>query len=504
MENSTPQYIVIIVQVFYAICSLSLLMVALNSIMTISQYLKVRKTYQPKPNYPEPETWPLVTVQLPIYNEQYVLEKLIQSMTAMDYPADRLQIQVLDDSTDATQEAARNLCQLYQAQGVNIEYLHRDNRQGYKAGALAEGLKSATGEFVAIFDADFVPQKDWLKRCVVCFADPHIGFVQTRWTFINRFQNTVTRMASLVLDSHFIIEKVARVENGLIINFNGSAGMWRRKAIDAVGGWQADTLAEDLDLSIRAFIGGWKAVYLRDVTASSEVPVQIDAYKKQQFRWVKGTIQVIRKLFWKLLFSKLPLHTRLVMAINLVAPSWSFPTGLLLQLLFLPIGIMSSALIPLFGWTGASLIGPLTIFAMSKSEDLPRVIDRIKVLPAIFLIGAGVAVNCTLGALSGMVSMGGVFERTPKFNPTEKSANWAVNHYALRVSPMVIGEILVGLYILATLVILWPVMGPILWPWSVISSGGFLLVAAMSLFQELQRWHRQRLAKQKSKAEIAS
>ena len=501
MENTTPQFVVIIVQVFYAICSLSLLMVAFNSILTIFQYLTARKSYNPRPDYPEPGMWPLVTVQLPIYNEQYVLEKLLHSMTSMDYPADRIQIQVLDDSTDDTQAVAQSLCERYQAQGVNIQYIHRDNRQGYKAGALAEGLKTATGEFVAVFDADFVPQNDWLKRCVACFRDPQIGFVQTRWTFDNRPQNTVTRMASLVLDSHFLIEKVARVENGLIINFNGSAGMWRRQTIDAVGGWQADTLAEDLDLSIRAFIGGWKAVYMRDVTANSEVPVQIDAYKKQQFRWVKGTIQVIRKLFWKLLFSKLPLRMRLVMLLNLIAPSWSFPAGLLLQLLFLPIGLISPGLIPLFGWTGVSMVGPLTIFAMSRSEDMPRLMDRIKVLPAIFLLGAGVSVNCSLGALSGMVSMGGVFERTPKFNPTQANNNWAANRYALKVSPMVIGEILVGIYILVTLLILWPVMGPILWPWSLVSSSGFLLVAGMSLIQEIHRWNRQRQAKQKAEIE---
>ncbi len=495
MSNSIPQEWVTIIQVIYALCSLSMVLVAFNSSLSIGHYLKVRKSYQPLPEGPEPTEWPPVTVQLPVFNEQYVLEKLLQSITALDYPIGQFEIQVLDDSTDATAEVARNLVERYQGLGFNIHYIHRDNRQGYKAGALSEGLKTATGEFIAIFDADFIPQRDWLKRCVAQFGDPKIGFVQTRWTFLNREQNMVTRTASLTLDSHFAIEAVARSGNNLLLNFNGSAGMWRRQAIISAGGWQSDTLVEDLDLSIRAYIAGWKGVYLKGLVSTSEVPVQIDAYKNQQFRWVKGTVQVMRKMGWKLLRSNLPLKTRLVMLLNLFAPSMSFPFGVLMQLIFLPIGLFSPWLIPWFGWTGVALAGPLITFSMAKSEDLPRLVDRLRTIPSIFLVGAGISANCAIAAIAGLFQMGGVFTRTPKFNPTSQNGHWASNQYAVRISPVVWAEIAIGVYILSTLVILWPVMGLILWPWSLVSSTGFFLVAGMSMAQELARWHKQRQVK---------
>ncbi len=501
MPISIPQEWVTLTQVIYALCSLSMVILAVNSALSIFHYLRARKAFDDLPQPPEPSEWPCVTVQLPIYNEQYVLEKLIQSITAMDYPIEKFEIQVLDDSTDSTAQFAQNLVERYHNQGFNILYIHRDNRQGYKAGALSEGLKTATGEFVAIFDADFIPQRDWLKRCVVHFDDPKIGFVQTRWTFLNREQNMVTRTASLTLDSHFLIEAVARSGNNLLLNFNGSAGMWRRQAIDSAGGWQSDTLVEDLDLSIRAYIAGWKGKYLKNVTASSEVPVQIDAYKNQQFRWVKGTVQVMRKMGWRLLRSELPLKLRIIMLMNMFAPSISFPFGVILQLIFLPIGLFSPWLIPWFGWTGVALVGPLLTFIMAKSEDLPRIGDRLRQIPSVFLVGAGISVNCAIAAIAGLFQMGGVFKRTPKFNPTSQNGHWAANHYAVKISPVVWAEIAVGAYILATLVVLWPVMGLILWPWSLVSSTGFFLVAGMSLSQEAARWHKQRQARQKTQAQ---
>ena len=259
---------------------------------------KKKRTTEPAAYF---EELPRVTVQLPIFNEQYVVERLLESICKLKYPLEKLDIQVLDDSTDETVDVARKLVNRYAALGIPISYHHRTNREGFKAGALAEGLKTAKGEFVAIFDADFTPPEDFLLRTIHHFTDPKIGMVQTRWTHINRNYSFLTQVEAILLDGHFVLEHSGRARSNVFFNFNGTAGVWRRAAIDEAGGWQHDTLTEDTDLSYRAQLKGWKFIYLQDVECPAELPVEMTAFKTQQARWAKGLIQTSKKILPRVL-----------------------------------------------------------------------------------------------------------------------------------------------------------------------------------------------------------
>src|SRR6267378_2713428 len=268
---------------------------------------KKNKTTAPSAYF---EDLPRVTVQLPIFNEQYVVDRLLDAVCKLEYPREKLDIQLLDDSTDETVVVACGLVERYAALGHPVSYLHRDNRSGFKAGALEEGLKTAKGEFVAIFDADFVPSPDFLLQCIHHFTDLKIGMVQTRWTHINRSYSLLTEVEAILLDGHFVLEHSARSRSGVFFNFNGTAGMWRRAAIDEAGGWQHDTLTEDTDLSYRAQLQGWKFIYLQDVECPAELPVEMTAFKTQQARWAKGLIQVSKKILPLVLRSHTPWRTK--------------------------------------------------------------------------------------------------------------------------------------------------------------------------------------------------
>ena len=283
---------------------------------------------------------PFVTIQLPIFNEQYVIDRLVDACCRMEYPRDRLEIQVLDDSTDETEQVAANIVQRY-ASGTEglppqpIHYLHRTDRYGYKAGALDAGLGSARGEFIAIFDADFVPPPDWLRRVVDQFADPAIGMVQTRWTHLNRNYSFLTQVEAILLDGHFVLEHGGRSRSGVFFNFNGTAGMWRRQAIDEAGGWQHDTLTEDTDLSYRAQLKGWQFRYLQDVECPAELPIEMTAFKTQQARWAKGLIQTGKKILPRVMKSDAPWHTKLEAWYHLTA-NLSYPLMIVLSMLLMP------------------------------------------------------------------------------------------------------------------------------------------------------------------------
>ena len=252
------------------------------------------------------EQLPRVTVQLPIYNEQYVVERLLDAVAALDYPRDRFQIQLLDDSTDETQTIAKAKCKSLQSQGFDVAYVHRTSRQGFKAGALQSGLDSATGELIAIFDADFLPQPDMLQKTVHFFVDPKLGMVQTRWGHLNAGYSLLTRIQAVLVDAHLLIEQTARNRSGRFFNYNGTAGIWRRSCIEEAGGWTADTLAEDTDLSYRAQMKGWQFVFLPDVITPAELPVDINAFMTLQLRWAKGLIQTCLKILPAILRRQLP------------------------------------------------------------------------------------------------------------------------------------------------------------------------------------------------------
>ena len=289
----------------------------------------------------ELESYPVVTLQLPIYNEMYVIERLIKTVCEMDYPIDKLEIQVLDDSTDETVEIVANIVKEYQLRGFDIHHIHRTDRTGYKAGALKEGLKVAKGEFVGIFDADFIPRKNFLKIVLPFFKDPKIGMVQTRWEHLNRAYSLVTQIQALALDGHFVLEQQVRNKAGYFINFNGTSGVWRKECIFDAGNWEADTLTEDLDLSYRAQLKGWKFKYLTDFTTPSEVPSEINSLKSQQFRWTKGAIETARKMLFRVWAAKIPLKTKIMCTFHLTN-NIVFPFILVACLLNMPIVLIKN------------------------------------------------------------------------------------------------------------------------------------------------------------------
>ena len=281
-----------VVGIFY------LIVLGILSSYSLNYLYLTYRAWRCKEEYPHNlsfDSYPAVTVQLPIYNELYVVERLIEAVCNLEWPDENLEIQILDDSTDETTEIIQRAITKHCTQEQNIKYIHRGERIGFKAGALQEGLQVAKGEFIAIFDADFVPNSDFLEKTIPSFNKPEIAFVQSKWGFLNQNYSTLTRLQSIMLNSHFCVDQYARSRAGYIFNFNGTAGVWRKTVIESVGGWQSDTLTEDMDLSYRAFLAGWKAVYLDYIVTDSELPVTIEAFRQQQYRWAKGSIECALK-----------------------------------------------------------------------------------------------------------------------------------------------------------------------------------------------------------------
>src|SRR5690242_6512672 len=305
---------------------------------TMRRYRKFRKNL-PRTAPGRFETLPKVTIQLPLYNERFVVARLLEEVSKVEYPRELLQIQVLDDSTDETHPYTERLCNEYRASGLDIEYRHRTNRHGYKAGALQEGLETATGEFIAIFDADFVPPPDFLTRTIHFFTDPGVGVVQTRWSYLNKESSILTQVEAMLLDGHFVLEHGARCGSGLFFNFNGTAGVLRRRMIDDAGGWQHETLTEDSDLSYRAQLKGWRFVYLPGLDCPSELPIETYAFQVQQARWAKGLTQVAIKLLPRIFRAELPKRVKLEAVMHLT-PNLSYPLMIVISLLMLPVMIV--------------------------------------------------------------------------------------------------------------------------------------------------------------------
>jgi cellulose synthase/poly-beta-1,6-N-acetylglucosamine synthase-like glycosyltransferase len=368
-------------------------------------------------------TRPRVTIQLPMFNEQYVAQRVIEAACRIRYPADRLEIQVLDDSTDGTAEIARQTCERMKAAGHPVVFLHRDHRQGFKAGALAEGLKSATGEFIVIFDADFIPPPDILDHLIDHFVDPQVGMVQARWEHINREQSLLTKTQAILLDGHFVIEHSARNRSGRFMSFNGTAGAWRRSCIEDAGGWHHDTLTEDLDLSYRAQMKGWRFVYLPQVTSPAELPPEMNAFKSQQHRWAKGGAQTCRKLLPGILRSRLPWRIKVEAFFHLTS-CVSYFLIVLLTLLLLPVLYAKTHFLGdnllLRALFDGSLVLIATFSASSFYVACQREIfrtwgDSLKYLPFLMSLGVGVSLNNARAALEGFFGRASEFVRTPKF-----------------------------------------------------------------------------------------
>ena len=426
-----------------------------------------RKARQRPPSFPAPAEWPRVSVQLPVYNERYVVERLIDAIMALDYPAGKLQVQVLDDSTDDTSRLVAARVAHYQAMGRDISHLTRPHRQGFKAGALQHALPLATGDFIAVFDADFLPRPDFLRLTIPAFTSPGIGVVQTRWGHLNQNYSLLTRLQAFGLNAHFTIEQVARNAGGHFINFNGTAGVWRKSCIVDAGSWQPDTLTEDLDLSYRAQIRHWQFIYLEQVEAPAELPASMPAIKSQQFRWTKGAAETTRKNLLPVLFSRHSLLTKVNAAFHLLN-STVFVGVLLAGLLSIPILLLKmdfpvTAKVYSISFSYAiSLFALLTFYWVSfRARNSSQGWSGFRFLPQFFLflsITMGLSLHNSIAVMEGYLGIKTPFIRTPKFNLRQTRDSWENSSYARQKLPLstwlegllclyFLGGIFLGLYL---------------------------------------------------------
>jgi cellulose synthase/poly-beta-1,6-N-acetylglucosamine synthase-like glycosyltransferase len=455
----------------------------------VYQYMK-NKDKAPGPPPPVAE-WPVVTVQLPVYNEMYVVDRLIDAVCALDYPKDRLEIQVLDDSTDETRELVELSVRRQRARGFDITLLHRTDRTGFKAGALDAGLKVAQGEFIAIFDADFVPDADFLRRTVPYFQDDGIAVVQARWGHLNQSYSLLTKVQAIMLDGHFILEHGGRNRAGCFFNFNGTAGLWRRVAIDDAGGWQHDTLTEDLDLSYRAQLRGWRFLFLPDVVTPAEVPVEMNSFKSQQHRWAKGSIQTCRKVLPYILVSDLPLKVKLEAFFHLTA-NFNYLLMIALSVLMFPAMVVRYEM----GWTemllidiplfAAATLSVFNFYLISQREAYPDWKTRVRYLPVVMAIGIGLAINNTRAVIEALSGQAGEFTRTPKYGIERRQDDWQHKkyHQAMPIQPFV--EVAFGIYFTMTVVYALAngIYGTL--PFLILFQFGFLYLGLMSILQQFR------------------
>ena len=467
---------------------------------TIHTYFKHRKKATTNP----PQKFarlPKVTIQLPLYNERYVLERLIDEVVKIEYPRELLQIQVLDDSTDDTHPFAEALCERYFNIGHPIQYLHRTNREGYKAGALQEGLKSATGEFVAVFDADFIPPTDFLLRTIHHFADPKVGVVQTRWSYLNKGFNFLTEVEAILLDGHFILEHGARSRAGYFFNFNGTAGILRRTMIDDSGGWQHDTLTEDSDLSYRAQLKGWKFVYLPDLDCPSELPVEIHGFQVQQFRWAKGLTQCAKKLLPGIVRAKIPWRVKAEAFMHLT-PNLSYPLIIIISALMLPVmivrfymGVWQMMLLD-FPLIVASFWSISAFYVIAQRELHPKSWKRTFLfLPMLMAVGVGLTLINTRAVLEALFGVQSGFVRTPKYAiEGNHQKSMAVKKYKSRSGWLPYFELACGTYFLYMCVFAISTYNFPSLPFLSLFVGGYYWAGFGTLYQEYQdrqRYNRQ-------------
>jgi cellulose synthase/poly-beta-1,6-N-acetylglucosamine synthase-like glycosyltransferase len=431
---------------------------------------------------------PIITVQLPLFNEIYVVERLLKSVSELDYPRERLQIQVLDDSTDETRYLTASCAQKLAERGFDVELIHRTDRVGYKAGALEAGLATARGDFVCILDADFVPQPALLRSAVHFFTDPKVGMIQTRWGHINRGYSLLTRVQAMFLDGHLLLEQVARSRSGRFFNFNGTAGLWRKSCIAESGGWQHDTLTEDLDLSYRAQLAGWKFVFLTDVVTPAELPVDMNGFKSQQHRWTKGSIQTCKKLLPRIWQSGLPLPIKIEATGHLTS---NFAYLLLACLCVL---LHPSAGGPQSGWLRMFLLDvpiflsasvSVAVFYICAQRELhPRTwMKEILLLPALIALGVGLSINNARAVLEAVFNHPSEFTRTPKYGIENKRQTWRSCRYMPLKSVLPIVE--VGFAIYFSYLVWYAVAHGQYFtlPFLVMFQCGFLYVALSSLAQ---------------------
>ena len=432
------------------------------------------------------KVWPVVTIQLPIFNERYVVERLIASVCSIDYPRELLEIQVLDDSTDDTGHIAKTVVSEMKDRGFDIVYIHRQNRTGYKAGALKEGLETAKGELVGIFDADFIPNPSFLKETIPSFSDPNVGMLQTRWGHINSDYSMLTRAQSMGIDGHFGVEQASRAWSGFFMNFNGTAGIWRKKTIEDAGGWQADTLTEDLDLSYRAQLKGWKLSFAPDVVCPAEVPVTINAFKSQQHRWAKGSIQTAKKNLGNLFRADVPLLIKIQAFLHLTH-YMVHPMMLLVVLTSIPMlytqWFFDHLAYPVMIFTLLCLatLGPSSMYIFSQRILYSDWKTRIKYLPFLMCLGTGIAVNNTKAVLEALLNIKSGFIRTPKYGINKKGDRWKGKQYSIPLTAVSVLEFFLGIYSLAGLLMFLLFSKYLVSPFLLIYTCGFFYVFFLSV-----------------------
>ena len=438
----------VLLAIYYAVLGI-LAFYGVHRLVLVALYLRHRRRGPARPT--DPAEWPVVTVQLPLYNEMYVAQRLIEAVCRLDYPADRLEIQVLDDSTDETSEIVARVVAEQRARGIDIHHLHRTDRAGFKAGALAAGLAQARGGLIAVFDADFVPQPEFLRLSVPYFADAGIGMVQGSWQHINRGYSLLTRAQAILLDGHFRIEHTARNRAGCFFNFNGTAGVWRREAIESAGGWQHDTLTEDLDLSYRAQLAGWRFLYLPELAVPSELPVDVNGFKSQQYRWTKGSIQTGRKLLGRILRSRLPLRVKFEAFVHLTNNA-SYALMVVMAMLIFPAMVLRRGTavetlllvdLPLFL---SATVSVLVFYLVSQSAAGVGWRGQLRYLPAVMGLGIGLSINNCRAVLSGLRERGGEFHRTPKYRIESRGQDWLGKRYRTGLNLSVLIEVVLALY----------------------------------------------------------
>jgi cellulose synthase/poly-beta-1,6-N-acetylglucosamine synthase-like glycosyltransferase len=432
---------------------------------------------------------PVVTIQLPLYNELYVADRLIEAVCKIEYPRDLLEVQVLDDSTDETRSVAEMSVRRLAAQGVDIKYYHRADRTGFKAGALEAGMTVARGELIGIFDADFIPTPDFLHRLLPHFADPRVGMVQARWGHINRDYSLLTKIQAILLDGHFVLEHGGRNRGGRFFNFNGTAGVWRRTAIEEAGGWQHDTLTEDLDLSYRAQLRGWRFIFVSDLIAPAEVPVEMNAFKSQQHRWAKGSIQTCRKLLPRILQSNLPLGIKIEAFFHLTA-NFNYPLMCVLSMLMFPSMVIRYNM----GWSEMLLIDVPLFFAATFSFCNFYIVcqreihkdwrARLRYVPFLMSVGIGLSINNTRAVLEALFNTPTEFARTPKYRIEGDTDEWMGKKYRQSVAIQPLVELALGLYFTATVfyALANQIYGTL--PFLVLFQVGFLYTGLMSVVQQ--------------------
>ncbi|HVO33658.1 MAG TPA: cellulose synthase family protein, partial [Elusimicrobiota bacterium] len=410
-------------------------------------YFRHYKWAKPMPVPSLPDLLPIITVQLPVYNERYVVERLIEAVCQLDYPKDRLEIQVLDDSVDDTSAILQQrIDHLREQGGFWIEHVRRSNRTGYKAGALAAGLAGSQGKYLAIFDADFIPPADFLKKTLPYFLDPGVGMVQTRWGHLNENYSLLTWIQSIFLDGHFLIEHTARNRSGAFFNFNGTAGIWRREAIATSGGWQHDTLTEDLDLSYRAQMKGWRFVYLPEVVCPAELPVDIHAFKTQQNRWTMGAIQTAKKMLPTIWRASLPLKVKVEATFHLTACIGYLLAAAFSVLMPLSLYFRSRNHWPVTGMIEVVALVGTTIsmglfYGICQRELHADWKPRLRNLPLMMSIGMGICLSNAKAVLQGLSPRQFEFRRTPKYSIIPGDTSWKKKNYRSRNSSAAVVEL---------------------------------------------------------------